>query len=212
VQYVTFKNDPTGRCLLRNLERLLLSLALGMISVFVVGSIHGAVALNAELTLFRTIQTSDLRDNPMIGSSAIAFSLWSSQRIGYYRQTLARQFDPPLALLRISRVGLEAPFPEGTIDSVLSHVVGHIPGTSLPRQVRAVGIANHNYRVTQILVVNTTDVSILQSHSIPSMTLVTCSPFYFVDSVAQRYVVEASLEPSASSKKGESKSTQKVSG
>ena len=212
MQYITLKNDPTGRRGLRNLERLLLSLGLGMMSVFVAGSIRGAVASNAERTLFHTVQASGLRRDPMIGSSAIAFSFWSPQRIGYYRQTLARHFDPPLAVLRISRVGLEVPVLEAAIDSVLNHGVGHLSGPSLPGQARTLGIANHDYRVTQIRVVDPTDVSALQSPTMLSLTLAACYPFYFVDSASQRYIVEASLEPSASSKKGKSKSMQKVSG
>jgi sortase A len=222
---------------LRNLERLLLSLGLGMMSVFVAGSICGAVASNAELRLFRAVQTSSLRGNPVLGSPAIDLSLWSPQRIRYYRETLAKHFDPPLAVLRISKVGVEVPVLEGTNDLVLNRGVGHIPGTSLPGRSGTVGIAGHrdaffrvlkdvgvgdtieletyvgkyDYRVTQILVVDPTDVSVLQTHTTPSLTLVTCYPFYFVGSAPQRYIVEASLESAASSNKGKSKSMQEVS-
>ena len=227
----TLKNDPTRRLVLQNLERLLLCLGLGMMSVFVAGSIRGAVASNAELRLFRQLQTSGSSGNPASESPAIDFSLWSPQRISYYRQALARHFDPPLAVLRISRVGLEVPVLEGTNDSVLNRGVGHILGTSLPGQAGTVGIAGHrdgffrvlkgvavgdtieletydgkyDYRVTQILVVDPADVSVLQSHTIPSLTLVTCYPFYFVGSAPQRYIVEASLKSAASSHKGKSK-------
>src|SRR5882762_6356125 len=40
------------------------------------------------------------------------------------------------------------------------------------------------------------DVSVLQPRSRPSLTLVTCYPFYFVGSAPQRYIVQASVERS----------------
>jgi sortase A len=41
--------------------------------------------------------------------------------------------------------------------------------------------------------VSPSDVSVLQARSQPSLTLVTCYPFYFVGDAPQRYVVQASL-------------------
>jgi sortase A len=37
------------------------------------------------------------------------------------------------------------------------------------------------------------DLSVLRARSRPSLTLVTCYPFYFVGDAPQRYVVQASL-------------------
>ena len=52
------------------------------------------------------------------------------------------------------------------------------------------------YVVDQIDLVRPDDVSVLQPRSRPSLTLVTCYPFYFVGSAPQRYIVHASVEKS----------------
>jgi sortase A len=49
------------------------------------------------------------------------------------------------------------------------------------------------YVVDQIVLVRPDDVSVLQPRSRPSLTLVTCYPFYFVGSAPQRYIVQASV-------------------
>jgi len=48
--------------------------------------------------------------------------------------------------------------------------------------------------IDQITIVNPSDVSVLAPRSQPSVTLVTCYPFYFVGSAPQRYIVQASLK------------------
>jgi sortase A len=53
------------------------------------------------------------------------------------------------------------------------------------------------YVVTNILITNPDDVSVLQPSSVASLTLVTCYPFYFVGSAPRRYIVQASSDDSA---------------
>ena len=43
----------------------------------------------------------------------------------------------------------------------------------------------------RIWIVDPTDVSVLDPTPTPSLTLVTCYPFYFVGSAPQRYIVRA---------------------
>ena len=49
------------------------------------------------------------------------------------------------------------------------------------------------YVIDQIRIVDPTEVSVLRPRSRPSVTLVTCYPFYFVGDAPQRYIVQASL-------------------
>src|SRR5208283_4723148 len=52
------------------------------------------------------------------------------------------------------------------------------------------------YVIDRIQIVSPKDVSVLNSTAMPSLTLVTCFPFYFVGGAPQRYVVNASLRGS----------------
>lgn len=56
------------------------------------------------------------------------------------------------------------------------------------------------YVIDEITVVNPTDVSVLAPRTQPSVTLVTCYPFYFIGSAPQRYIVRASLVGSSAEK------------
>lgn len=49
------------------------------------------------------------------------------------------------------------------------------------------------YIVDQIEIVRPNDVRVLQPRSAPSLTLVTCYPFYFVGDAPSRFIVHASL-------------------
>ena len=55
------------------------------------------------------------------------------------------------------------------------------------------------YRVTETVVVAPTDISVLAPTSRPSVTLVTCYPFYFVGSAPQRFIVRAEAVDSGDS-------------
>src|SRR5678815_4668206 len=70
-------------------------------------------------------------------------SLWDRGRIRAYARALTRPAPPPLALLRIPRLGLEVPVLDGTDEWTLDRAVGHIEGTSGPAGVGNVGIAGH---------------------------------------------------------------------
>ena len=63
------------------------------------------------------------------------------------------------------------------------------------------------YVVDQIEIVSPDDVLVLQPRSAPSLTLVTCYPFYFVGDAPKRYVVHASLASDQLSNQIQSSST-----
>jgi sortase A len=52
-----------------------------------------------------------------------------------------------------------------------------------------------SYRIEWIRVVAPGDVSVLEPTDRPSLTLVTCHPFYFVGNAPDRYVVRAVAAP-----------------
>jgi sortase A len=149
----------------------------------------------------------------------IDFGLWSMKRITAYEQSVANQFVPPLAVLGIPSIGLEVPVFDGTDEITLNRGVGRIVGTAKPGRGGNVGIAGHRdgffrglkdmkvgdsleleltdrnevYRVDQIQIVKPDDVQVLGKRDVPTLTLVTCYPFYYIGNAPQRFIVQASL-------------------
>ena len=147
------------------------------------------------------------------------YSLWSAQRIKLHQSTLEDPIEP-LAILRIPKLRLEVPVLDGTNEFTLNRGVGRIAGTSFPGQEGNIGIAGHRdgffrglkeistgdvielvttsgtdvYLVDQIRITSPSDLSVLKPRDKPSLTLVTCYPFYFVGPAPRRYIVEASLK------------------
>ena len=123
----------------------------------------------------------------------------------------------PLAVLRIPRLKLAVPILEGIGALVLDRGAGHIPDTARPGEPGNIGIAGHRdsffrslkdvkagdeielatrgarerYVVERTWIVDPDDVSVLEPTSAPSMTLVTCYPFYYVGSAPRRFIVRA---------------------
>src|SRR5262252_5900771 len=150
------------------------------------------------------------------------FSLWSPQRIKHCEQSLSAQLGPPVALLRIPKIRLEVPVLEGTDDLTMDRAVGLIVGTARPGEDGNIGISGHRdgffrglkdvregdgielvsatgtgtYTIDRIVLVKPADVSVLARRPRPSITLVTCYPFYFAGSAPQRYIVQASMNAS----------------
>jgi sortase A len=149
----------------------------------------------------------------------VDFTLWDQRRIKAYKQEVRKQPGVPLAVLRIPKIQLEAPLLDSTDDLTLNHAVGRIAGTSRPGEPGNIGIAGHRdgffrglkdvvvgdaielrtlqgtatYIVDQIQIVSPRQVEVLRPTAVPSLTLVTCYPFYYIGSAPQRYIVTASL-------------------
>src|SRR5512133_2174589 len=122
--------------------------------------------------------------------------LWSDKRIRDYEATLAKGFEPPLALLRVPRMRLEVPVYDGTDDMTLNRGVGRIIGTARPGEEGNIGIAGHrdgffrqlkdirladalelmtrsgvrSYVVDSVRIVSRDDVTVLRTGDTPSMT------------------------------------------
>ena len=131
----------------RRTERLLLIVGGLLIAIYVAAYIHRTILSHAELRRFHDAQTRQPVGTP-VGVRAgtqvhFDFSLWSEKRIAAYEHSLAEHIDPPLAVLRISKVHLEVPVLEGTDDLTLNRGVGHIAGTVSPGEDGNIGIAGH---------------------------------------------------------------------
>jgi sortase A len=144
---------------------------------------------------------------------------WSLQRIAAYKASVTRKMDLPVAILLIPKIGLQAPVFNGADDLTLNRGLGRIPGTAWVGQSGNLGIAGHRdgffrglqnirtgdtiqlhqprhtdtYVVTEIRIVTADDVSVLDPTPMPTLTLITCFPFYFVGHAPERYVVTASI-------------------
>lgn len=212
----------------RSLEWLLLTAGLLLIGVYVGARVHRSVLSRAEVERFKeqVLIAQELHADAEITGKKPNFSLWSTKRVKGYQESLAAHFAPALALLRIPKINLEVPVLEGTDDLTLNRAVGHIAGTAKPGENGNVGIAGHRdgffrglkdvstgdtievvtpedvnrYVIDEITVVDPANVSVLAPRADPSITLVTCYPFYFIGSAPQRYIVRALLVGSSSKK------------
>lgn len=123
----------------------------------------------------------------------------------------------PIAVLRIAKVGLEVPVYSDLSELNLSRGAGWIGGTAAPNTGGNMAIAAHRdqyfrplkdiqvgdtieleslsghgqYRVSRIAIVEPEDVTVLDDTTVPTVTLVTCYPFYFIGNAPQRYIVQA---------------------
>ena len=164
----------------------------------------------------------------LAAEAAPDFSLWSEKRIDDYREALATDTRTPVAMLRIPELDIEVAVLEGTDEVTLNRGVGHIDGTPMPGEGGNMGLAGHrdgffrplkdveagtrielvtltetlNYRVTDVWIVDPSDVSVLADTEEPALTLVTCYPFYFVGHAPERYIVRAVLDRESAASAG----------
>lgn len=162
-------------------------------------------------------QFSELKSAERHRPESVDVTLWSEARIRAWQSTRDLPGPSPLAVLRIPHIHLEVPVLEGTEEITLNRGTGHIEDTALPGADGNVGIAGHRdgffrglrdvapgdaieleslhateiYRIERTWIVRPDDVSVLDPTTTPSLTLVTCYPFYFVGSAPERYIVRA---------------------
>lgn len=130
----------------------------------------------------------------------------------------------PLGRLEIPDAKVSVMILDGTEDWTLNRAVGRIRGTARVGEVGNLGIAGHrdgifrglrhleigdaialatlegtgHYVVESLRIVAPSDVEVLAPTPEPTITLVTCYPFYFVGDAPQRFVVharQAAFEP-----------------
>ena len=192
---------------------------LGVVGLVVWGTYHHWAAASARLDVARFVTHQDVASRAGTPDQ----SLWSPERIREYRASMTERSDGPLAVIRIPNLDIEAAVLPDSSDWALNRGVGWIEGTALPGQPGNVGIAGHRdgffrglkdvaqgdpiqlelpgrveqYRVASVTIVKPEDVSVLDPTPEPSITLVTCYPFYFIGSAPERFIVKATRVASA---------------
>ena len=148
-------------------------------------------------------------------------SLWSAGRIAAFADSFAQQTSPVLGVFEIPKFDLELPIYDGASGLHMDRGIARIEGTALPGQDDGnVGIAGHRdgyfrvlkdikfgdeisvtttagtqtYIVQQLMIVDPSAVEVLNYTPEPSITLVTCYPFYFVGHAPERFIVRAVLQ------------------
>ena len=194
---------------LRVVERsaLALGMAAALVVVAAIGSRWVAQGEARSYAAEATVVQADVRE-------------WHPNRVRAWRDALKRLGPTPLATLQIRRLGVSVVVLAGTDDWTLNRAVGHIAGTPKPGDDGNVALAGHRdgffrplkdiavgdviematekgvdrYRVTQTLIVSPNDVWVLDPTETPTLTLVTCYPFYFIGSAPKRFIVRAERE------------------
>jgi len=216
-------------------ERVFLAIGVILLAFWGAARLHRGLASRAAVEIFRaesaTNSEADVAPGAAGFTDTVDFRQWSPQRIAAYKESLAAKSDFPLAILRIPKISLEVPVFNDTDDLTLNRGVGRILGTAEIGESGNVGIAGHRdgffrglkdvergdsielarpghtdqYVITDLQIVNPEDVRVLAPTTVPTLTLVTCFPFYFVGSAPQRYIVTATMQISGQADKSVSK-------
>jgi len=141
---------------------------------------------------------------------------WSRVRVAKYEASLEQPVRA-IGRLEIPDVDLSVMVLEGTDEHTLDRAVGHIAGTARPGEPGNLAIAGHRdgyfrglrhvrtgdaislttldgvarYQVDKIEVVKPGRTDVLAPSDEPTLTLITCYPFYHVGDAPSRYIVHA---------------------
>ncbi len=199
------------KMILKRVEIALWLLGFACLGVYVASHAQSNQAQADAIALFARNETVQSTQTPNT-------ALWSEKRIASYDPGAANAL-PPLGVLNIPNIDVRVAVFDGTSDKVLDVGAGRVPGTARIASAGNLAIAAHRdgffrglkdieigdelsfsnqegkfqYRVTETLVVEPADVSVLEPTEHPTITLITCYPFYFVGSAPQRFIVRAEL-------------------
>lgn len=147
-------------------------------------------------------------------------SLWSEARIAAFAESLKAKTGPMLGVLEIPRFDLEVPIYNGASDLHMDRGIARIMGTELPGHTEGnLGVSGHRdgyfrvlkdietgdeisvrtssgvqiYVVEKLMIVDPTDATVLKTTTRPTVTIVTCYPFYFAGHAPERFIVQAVL-------------------
>lgn len=191
----------------------------GLLLAFVgAARLHSELASDAGLEAFRQARASVAGGAPSRPAPPDR-SLWAEKRIAAYEASLKEDVGLPLGVLRIPRLALEVPIWNGTDELTLNRGLGRIPGTARLGEPGNLGLAGHRdgffrvlkeiaagdeieletlagverFTVERTLIVTPDDVSVLAPTPEPSLTLVTCYPFYYSGKAPERFIVRAAV-------------------
>ena len=146
-------------------------------------------------------------------------SLWATGRVRDYEKAKLAP-GTPVAVLSVPSLKLEVPVFGTDDDLSLNRGAGIVAGMGTPDQGGNTGIAGHRdgffrplkdirigdlievrtrikvhrYRVTAIDIVDAADTRLLEDTELPSITLVTCYPFYYLGNAPQRFIVAGNYQ------------------
>ena len=90
--------------------------------------LEGAAGARYELERFAALHATSLNEAP-----SPDLSLWDPKRISAWRSEPRKPAAPPLAVLRVPKIGLEVAVLSGTDEVTLNRAVGHIEDTRIAR-------------------------------------------------------------------------------
>ncbi len=135
------------------LERVFFKAGFALLAVWGAATLHGIVLSRVALAQFQAIQGAKAANIPvqpstpaqqgLASGSSVDFGFWSLGRVQAYKDSLLGKVDPPLAVLRISKIQLEVPVFEGTGGAILNRGAGRIVGTAQLGAGGNLGIAGH---------------------------------------------------------------------
>jgi sortase A len=203
------------------LERTMWCLGLASIAVYLLLRVDGEAQRLAGLTQFEAQQQIEARSMELPrdpSSSLVHTSVAVPASVAATSVGLAGLTETSiLGVLRLERIRLEVPVKYGTGEDVLSGAAGLIEGTAWPGTAGNIAIAAHrdtffrgleqvvlgdriqvetsagtrSYRVTELSIVDPTDIQVLEDTGEDQLTLVTCYPFHYFGSAPKRYIVRA---------------------
>jgi sortase A len=191
-------------------ERALLTLGVLCLGIYAAACTHAAYYQSEDARAFEEALVV------VIHTETHDQSEWSEARVRHYQEAKDTEVTA-LGRLDVPDAGVSVMVLPGTDDVTLNRAVGHIEGTALPGDPGNVGIAGHRdgffrglrhievgddlklttlegvafYQVAEKEIVDPTDVEVLDPTDEPTITLVTCYPFYFVGDAPQRFIVKA---------------------
>lgn len=144
------------------------------------------------------------------------YSLWSAKRIEHYEASLLVDSAAPQAVLTIDHLNIRVPVYNGASEFNLNRGVARIKGTARIGEAGNLGIAGHRdgffrplkdirvgdsfvletyqgtkeYTVSSIDIIDPSQVEVLAPTDAPTVTLVTCYPFYYVGHAPKRFIVK----------------------
>lgn len=209
--------------LARWIETTVWAVGIVLLSTYAALRVSADLDRRAGVQAFQATRYLALEQAPAIrlgrATDEVDQSLWSPTRVRALRQTALREI--PEGLLRIPALDLVVPIYSGTSSSELDRGAGHVQGTAALDSEGNVAIAGHRdgffrtlsrvrrgqtlyvetlhgtrrYRVTETRIVTPSDTSVLAPTARPSITLITCYPFYFIGPAPRRFIVRAELFP-----------------
>lgn len=212
----TRRSRPTG--VLRTLQWISFAAGGALSTLYAVTLIAGEIGRRSDVAQFDLAQASQKQSLPhqsTLAEPAPDQSLWSQQRVREFFATRNLPIDDPVAVLYVPSLHFTAPIYPTASEPHLNRGVGMIDGMATPDNGGNLGVAGHRdgyfrvlkdiavgsvievrtrarvhrYRVVSLDVVDASDRRLLGDTDDPTITLVTCYPFYYLGDAPQRFIV-----------------------